>query len=72
MVNYPVVKLVGVVALKLRKRIGKFAVVLSRSQQNPGQGKVTKFKTRVQKLLFLFIKPLFRGVFTAVVAQLPN
>ena len=87
MVNYPVIKLVGVV-LKLRKLNEKFAFVLqSRSQQNPEFGhftlmscrgrqrKLTKFKTYVQNCCFCSFNLYFCGIFTAVVvvvARLSN
>ena len=86
MANYPVIKLVGV-ALKLRELNEKFAVVLSRSQQNPEFGhftsmfcrrrqrKVTNFKIHVRNSCFCSLNLLFCGVFTAVtiaVVQLPN
>ena len=63
MANYPVIKLVGVV-LKFRKLNEKFAVVLSRSQQNlefghftlmfcrGRQRKVTKFKHMCKTVVF--------------------
>ena len=68
--SYPVIKLVGV-ALKLRELNEKFAVVLSRSQQNPEFGHftlmfcrgrqrtVTKFKTHVQNCCFCSLNLCF-------------
>ena len=70
MANCPVIRLVGV-ALKLRKVNEKFAVVLSRSQQNPEFGhftlmfcrgrqmKVAKFKTRVENCCFCSLNLCF-------------